>query len=262
MPPQPIHPRYIPQDPSEIQTTTSSILVIRTSDQATFLASKIPNIVTKDIKKSATTTHLASYILPTAAIPLSLILNHPNIISLVDIIQTSSLEGSTSECGPYGDITVWEDMTAGSLSYLLPDASSYPSFADHNSWHRLAGQDFKRFSLPESLCWHVLKSISRALLWLHFGIKERWGSWVECDEDWQPVLIVDVSPGQIWFKKPRGGETYGECKLGGFQWARVTQGGGASAGATCERVEDAPREKQLFWAPVSFFHVGSERKAY
>jgi hypothetical protein len=88
MPPQPIHPRYIPQDPSEPQTTTtsSSIRVLRTSDQALFLASKIPTILTKDVKKDSTTTNLASCILPTAAILLSLILNHPNIISLVDII--------------------------------------------------------------------------------------------------------------------------------------------------------------------------------
>jgi hypothetical protein len=246
MPPQPIHPRYIPLDPSEPQTTTSSsIRVLRTSDQALFLACKIPTILTKDVKKDSTTTNLASCILPTAAIPLSLILNHPNIISLVDIIQTSALEGSTSQRGPYGDIIVWEDMTAGSLSYLLPDPSTYPPFADHNAWNLLAAQNFHRFSLPESLCWHVLKAISRALLWLHYGVKEGGtGEWEECDEDWQTVLIMDISPGQIWFKKPRGEETYGECKLGGFGRARVMQGKGGG-------VEDVEREKELYWPHVS-----------
>jgi len=245
MPPQPIHPRYMPLDPAEPQTNHSSIRVLRTSDQALFLASKIPTILTKDVKKDSTTTNLASCILPTAAIPLSLILNHPNVISLVDIIQTSNLEGSTSQCSPYGDIIVWEDMTAGSLAYLLPDPSTYPAFTDHNAWHILAAQNFNRFSLPESLCWHVLKSISRALLWLHYGVKEGGkGEWVECDEDWQTVLIMDVSPNQIWFKKPRGEETYGECKLGGFGQARVMQGKGGG-------VEDVDREKQLYWLPVS-----------
>jgi serine/threonine protein kinase len=249
MPPQPIHPRYIPLDPSEPQTTTSSsIRVLRTSDQALFLASKIPTILTKDIKKDSTTTNLASCILPTAAIPLSLILNHPNIISLVDIIQNSASEGSTSQRGPYGDIIVWEDMTAGSLSYLLPDPSTYPPFTDYHSWKTLAAQNFNRFSLPESLCWHVLKAISRALLWLHYGVKDSdgmTGEWEECDEDWQTVLIMDVSPSQIWFKRVRGEETYGECKLGGFGRARVMQGKGGG-------VEDVKREKQLYWAPVSY----------
>ena len=56
---------------------------------------------------------------------------------------------------------------------------------------------------------------------------------------------MDISPGQIWFKKPRGDETYGECKLGGFGRARVMQrkGGG---------MQDASSEKQLYWPPVSY----------
>ena len=58
------------------------------------------------------------------------------------------------------------------------------------------------------------------------------------------MLIMDVSPNQIWFKKPRGEETYGECKLGGFGQARVMQGKGGG-------VEDVDREKQLYWLPVS-----------
>jgi hypothetical protein len=145
---------------------------------------------------------------------------------------------------------VWEDMTAGSLAYLLPDPSSYPPFSNQSAWKVLAAQNFQRFSLPESLCWHVLKAISRALLWLHFGIKEsdgRIGEWEECDEDWQTVLIMDVRSGQIWFKKPRGEETYGECKLGGFKSARVMQGKGGGVS-----------EKQLYWSPVSLFPLCDE----
>ena len=257
MPPLPIHPRYTPRDPSEPQNIASSIQVIRTSDQEVFLASRIPTVVTKDAKKKTYTTKLAAAVLPAAAIPMSRILNHPNIISVVDIVQNSSQEGSTSEMGQYGDITVWEDMNAGCLSYLIPSVSSYPAFTDQRSWHLLAAQNFNRFSLPESLCWHVLKSVSRALLWLHYGIKETEGipeEFMQHDDDWQPILIMDVSPSQVWFKKPKGEETYGECKLGGFQWAKVT-GDPGGKGAFTHRREDAPIGKQHFWAPVSIpFH--------
>lgn len=70
------------------------------------------------------------------------------------------------------------------------------------------------------------------------------------DDDWQPILIRDISPGQVWFKHPKKDETYGECKLGGFQWAKVT---GCPEGrvAIANRMEEASVEKQYYWAPVS-----------
>lgn len=34
------------------------------------------------------------------------------------------------------------------------------------------------------------------------------------DENWHPILIMDVNPGQIWFRRPKGDEFCGECKLG------------------------------------------------
>lgn len=253
-----LHPRYIPRDPSEVQTLASSIRLLRTSDNTPFLASKIPDIVTKDVKQKDPNklpkTKLASAILPAAAKPISLLLNHPNIISLVDIIRTSNLAGPTSEAGLCGDVTVWEDMDAGSLAYLLPSPQKYPAFEDGKGWHLLAAQNFHRFSLPESLCWHVLKSISRALLWLHHGVKETEGipgEWLKHDDDWHAVLVRDVSPPQIWFKKPKGGETYGGCKLGGFQWAKVCGSVGGVV-AMAPRVEEASIEKQYYWAPVLF----------
>src|SRR6187402_3037213 len=61
-----VHPQYILRDPSELQHIASSIQVIRVSDNASFLASKIPNVVTKDLKKETTDTKLANAILPTA----------------------------------------------------------------------------------------------------------------------------------------------------------------------------------------------------
>ncbi len=253
----PANPRYIPQDPSEVQNIASSIKVIRTSDQATYLATKIPDVVTKDLDGNTTTTTLADVVLPVAAVPLSLILNHPNIISIVDIVRNSNVEGSTNNRGPYGDITVWEDMDAGSLSYLLPSASTYPPFDDEVTWHTLASENYNRPALPESLCWYVLRSISRALLWLHHGVKETAGipgDWNQHDDDWHAILIMDISPGQIWFKRPVADETFGECKLGGFHWARVSGTVGAKL-ALARRIDEAPLEKQYFWAPVSLTHI-------
>ncbi|TVY19165.1 Serine/threonine-protein kinase ATG1 [Lachnellula arida] len=276
-----IHPRYIPINPNEPQDIASSSPVLRTINNATFLASKVPEVYTKDSPLDPTeldlektkspddpptyNTKLASVIISHAALSLSRILNHPNIISLVDVVQTSALNGSTSEAGQYGDITVWEDMNAGSLAYLTRSANSLPGFNDAAAWHRLASPNLARPSLPESLCWHVLRSISRALLWLHHGVKETEGipgEWVKHDDDWQAVLIMDVSPGQIWFKKPTGtkGEFYGECKLGGFQWAKVCGSVGARV-AMGQRVEDAPVFKQWYWAPEVYKHTQSWTRA-
>ena len=248
-----IHPQYIVKDPSEPEDIAFSVPVLRISDSSSFLASKFPKVYTKDVKQSTYNTPLASAVLPAAAKPLSQILNHPNIISLVDIIHTSALADSGPEAGDHADMMVWEDMDAGSLAYLLPSSNNLPAFEDVESWHTLASPDYHRFSLPESLCWHVLRSITRALLWLHEGVKETGGfdgEWRKIDDDWHPILIMDVSPGQIWFQKPKGPEFYGSCKLGGFQWAKVTGVPGGKI-ATAPRAEDASRIKQYYWAPVS-----------
>ncbi|CAL3972131.1 hypothetical protein PZA11_005323 [Diplocarpon coronariae] len=259
----PVQQRYLLQNPDEPQNIASSIKVIRASDQETYLATKIPDVVTTDLEGKTTQTKLADLILPVAAVPISLILNHPNLISLVDIVRNSNTEGAASDMGPHGDVTVWEDMDGGSLSYLLPSASTYPHFHDEATWHTLASQNFRRPALPESLCWHVLRSISRALLWLHYGVKETAGvpgEWMKHDDDWHAILIMDVSPGQIWFKKPVADESFGECKLGGFQWARVTGTVGATM-ALAERVDKAPLEKQYFFSPELYKNTNSHSRA-
>lgn len=264
----PIQPRYVPKD-MEPQSTLTSICVLRTSDNEDFVAAVIPGTKTldpppewEDPTKPTVTTPLAPVLIPTAATSLARLLNHPNVISLVDIIERSGIPGPQSQGGMKKDeqvkypldFTVWEDMNAGCLSYLLPSTNALPNLNDEAGWRALASQSYNRFSLPESLCWHVLQSISKALLWLHHGVKETEGirgDWMKHDDDWQPVLIRDVSPGQIWFKHPKKDETYGECKLGGFQWAKVT---GCPEGriAIAPRFEDASLEKQYYWAPVTF----------
>jgi len=269
MPPNVVFPRYAPVDTVPQSNLVSSFTVLRLSDQKHFLATLIPSTLTVDpppLWKSSdvpqVTTRLSGALIPTAALPISRLLNHPNIISLVDIVQGNEIPGIhvNSNTKKYGEIdrpndfTVWEDMNAGCLSYLLPRASDLPGLHNEKAWRKLSAPDFNRPSLPESLCWHVLRSVSRALLWLHHGVKETEGidrKYVLHDDDWHPILIRDVSPGQIWFKHPTKGETYGECKLGGFQWAKVT-GSPGGAVANAERVDDASDMKKLYWAPVSF----------
>lgn len=261
----PIQQLYIPQNIAELTSPTqahrSSFRVLRTSDNRQFLASKIPATLCKDIKSTTVKTKVADAVLPTAAKPLSHLLNHPNIISIIDIVRNEQLEyGSGSnqnakECVVKGMI-VWEDMECGSLAYVLPAANSYPAWTDTLAWHQLASQDLHRQSLPEGLCWHVLRSVGRALLWLHHGIKETpgivRGEMLPNDEDWHAVMIMDISPSQIWFKAPKREETYGECKLGGFGRARVA----ASVGAKCvsvSRDDEMHASKKLWWAPVCFY---------
>jgi serine/threonine protein kinase len=251
----PLHPRYIPKDPEDQSPDLpmSSLIVLRTLDNESFLATQITDELVKDRGSDIVNTRLAPCLLPSVTNSLSLILNHPNIISLIDIQPITAVEGAISAAGPNADITIWEDMDAGCLSYLLPSMSDMPELNDEHGWHQLSSVNHCRFSLPESLCWHVLRSMAKALLWLHHGVKETEGipdEWERHDEDWQAILIRDVSPGQIWFKKPKGHETYGQCKLGGFAWAKVTGSSGATV-AAATRYEGASREKQFFWPPVS-----------
>ncbi|QSZ36185.1 hypothetical protein DSL72_007310 [Monilinia vaccinii-corymbosi] len=220
----PIQPKYILRNPREVNQNPKSIQLIRIKDNESFLGFPIPDNKVSNPKNPEWKTSLASAILPTAGVPISRILNHPNIIGLIDIIHTDSLAGPTKHAGITANIAVYEDMNLGSLDLLLPDPANYPNFNDLTGWRALASGNPNRFCLPESLCWHVLSNINRALLWLHSGIKQTdsWGDWQKHDDDWQPILIRDVSPKQIWFRRAGGGATYGECKLGGFGAAVVT----------------------------------------
>jgi hypothetical protein len=242
--------QYIIQDPPSEDSL--SAYVFRTSDTTQLLASIIPEVNAKDVHKETWTTDVATAIIPYTIEPLKKITNHPNIISFEGFSHLSSETADVSQAGRFANHTIWEDMNAGSLSYILPSTSSLPPFDDKEKWDVLAAQNPNRFSLPEGLCWHVLRSISRALLWLHYGVKEAEdvpGEWDRPDVDFMPVLIMNVSPEQIWFKHPVGDEHYGVCKLGGFQYARVSgvvKGIEAPAGR-CEEMEG---RKKYFWAPV------------
>jgi hypothetical protein len=101
------------------------------------------------------------------AVALSALLNHEHIISIAGTIRQLPLKGLESDAEQY---IVWDYCDAGNLENLFQD-TTIPV--------RMDGY------LPESLCWHVLKAVMRALLWLHSG--ER----LFCDEggnrEWRKV---------------------------------------------------------------------------
>ncbi|KAL3418048.1 hypothetical protein PVAG01_11058 [Phlyctema vagabunda] len=193
---------------------------------------------------------MLNILLPIAATSVSRILNHPNIVSLADIVDEMDTAWAGNHSGSFASCIIWEDMNAGDLTKLLP--STIPPYADVQAWFSLVQPDPQRFSLPESLCWHVLTSISRALLWLHYGAKETpevQGGWAFQDEDWQTIFHRDINPGNIFFKKPTGDETYGECKLGGFTFCKL-------APDIFQPEVEVPRDVQAynryFWSPEIF----------
>ncbi|KAI9788080.1 MAG: hypothetical protein M1833_003125 [Piccolia ochrophora] len=101
------------------------------------------------------------------------LLNHPNVINLVDIVKDSkNLEGGI-------DFAVWEWCDQGSLSRLM--------------WH---ADTAKQADMPESLCWHVLSGVAKALMYLHTGVKHTFpfDRTMVQDDDWHPVMIADISP--------------------------------------------------------------------
>ncbi|KAL0469503.1 hypothetical protein QR685DRAFT_572490 [Neurospora intermedia] len=88
--------------------------------------------------------------------------------------------------------------------------------------------------LPESLVWHVGLGVLRALMYLHEGKREvisvekdpvtggfkrvrKVHGPPETEPDWMPILHRDVRAENIYMQHPRGVETYGAVKLGGFE---------------------------------------------
>ncbi|KAI5467771.1 kinase-like domain-containing protein [Mariannaea sp. PMI_226] len=151
---------------------------------------------------------------------LAQILNHDNLVSLVgriDIQPFSQIMEDDSRPGNRKTYLVWDFCDGGNLSTIL------------NSHKPSRGPEYY---LPESLCWHVLRSLIRAVVYLHDGIRLKQRpekgtdpacNWLKSpDTDWLPILHRNIDPANIFFQQPRGGETYGKCKLGNFSHATVT----------------------------------------
>ncbi|KAF4334178.1 hypothetical protein FBEOM_12002 [Fusarium beomiforme] len=147
------------------------------------------------------------------------ILNHENLISIAGVMKHQPFNKSqTSDATQGNDVQmlVWDFADAGNLSALF---RHYPC----------EGSDFY---LPESLCWHVLRSLIRAVTYLHDGKRlfyrpEYLGrhvvrEWFSVNTDWFPILHRCIEPRNVWLQHPRGTETYGQCKLGDYSNAAVT----------------------------------------
>lgn len=148
------------------------------------------------------------------------ILNHENLISIAGVMKSQVLtkQQAPDAQGNELQLLVWDFADAGNLSTIF---RHYP----------VANSSFY---LPESLCWHVLRSMTRAVTWLHEGkrlVYQRESGdpessfrkeWLTVDTDWFSILHRAIEPKNIWFQHPRGTETYGQCKLGDLSTAAVT----------------------------------------
>ncbi|KAF5013821.1 hypothetical protein FDECE_178 [Fusarium decemcellulare] len=163
------------------------------------------------------------------------ILNHENLISIVGSLDRQTFTKTQKRDDAEPNTThylVWDFCDAGNLSSL---------FREHPR------QD-SSYYLPESLCWHVLCSLTRAVTYLHDGKRlyfhsdpeENWKEFVSVDMDWFPILHRAIEPKNIFFQHPRGTETFGQCKLGGF----------SNAAATCHAMHDL----EDYWYPEMEAH--------
>ncbi|KAI1814059.1 hypothetical protein GGS20DRAFT_550379 [Poronia punctata] len=155
-----------------------------------------------------------------------IVLNHPNLVSLVDCF---AMQLSSSGKG-YRErwYTVWDYCDAGNLGNLLVPSTPRPQDRPMDDDVEMdidtdrAKDRKKKGHLPESLCWHVLTSVLRALAWLHDGVREvvenEDGIWERRYEnlDWQPMLHRDITPQNIFMSHPRRREWYGPVKLGNY----------------------------------------------
>ncbi|ROT36636.1 hypothetical protein SODALDRAFT_282599 [Sodiomyces alkalinus F11] len=160
---------------------------------------------------------------------ISHVLNHENLVSLAGYLRQKPLNPKPFDTKQAtDDYLVWDNCDAGFLELLVINGG---------------GKGRRKSFLPESLCWHVLTSVMRALTWLHDGYRlgTNWDTgeqkWIKTDMDWMPILHRDITATSIMFQHPRGEETYGSCKLGRFAKAFVS---GQPADRQGEETADGP----------------------
>lgn len=135
------------------------------------------------------------------------VLSHENLVSVVHFFESQPINRNLPQQYVVTDYCDAADL--GKLFYDTPYQS-------------------EQYYLPESLCWHVLRSLTRAVAWLHDGKRvcfdeaTQTRQFVSTDKDWNPILHGAIEPRNIYFQHPRGSEVYGFCKLGNFKEAVVT----------------------------------------
>jgi hypothetical protein len=188
-----------------------------------------------------------------AARPAAQLLNHENLISIHDELVHHPLRPSPfpPSNNPYDNnpsstptsntptrMLLWDHPDAGTLADLLADYDPASQSSHAHSDPAAAAGGF----LPESLVWHVALSLLRALQWLHEGVRDTYSVvqrgngngggevWEKvrgktvAEGDWWPVLHRDLRAGNVFLQHPRGVETYGAVKLGGFGRCFVSSG--------------------------------------
>ncbi|KAF2710952.1 kinase-like protein, partial [Pleomassaria siparia CBS 279.74] len=111
-------------------------------------------------------------------------LNHPNIVALKGFNLPEHLHDVPYMCMEYCD--------RGTLQHLL-------SF--HNN---------EDLGIPEAFVWHVLESLTSAILQCHQGPKK------STEEPWDPIFHRDIILANVFMTSTRGENAYPVIKLGDF----------------------------------------------
>lgn len=108
----------------------------------------------------------------------------------------------------------------------IPEDAPLLSLPDPGSLHALIhackGRDGelptreRKFALPEMLCWHVLRSLLRAVNFLHTGNKDVQNNHI--DPFWQPIVHNYINPSNIQFDHEHTERrTFKDCRLKNFR---------------------------------------------
>ncbi|TGJ88180.1 hypothetical protein E0Z10_g577 [Xylaria hypoxylon] len=208
--------------------------ISRKSDRMEYLAQDVTKTLFADVDgKSQSLTDYGHLLAPDGQNllgPVKAVLNHPNLVSLVDCFALQFTR--SGKVGRDQWFTVWDYCDAGNLGNLLVPSQPRPQDRDSSQNSDIKDEDTEMEDavaesenlkfLPEAFCWHVLTSVLRALTWLHDGIydivQKEDGRWqrVSGDLDWQPMLHRDINPQNIFVGHPRRKEWYGPVKLGNY----------------------------------------------
>ncbi|KAI0839837.1 hypothetical protein F5Y06DRAFT_302965 [Hypoxylon sp. FL0890] len=243
--------------------------VCRQLDRVEFLAHDITEYLTKDPRDpEGNQTDLGFLVnadTPNIAGPLGMILNHENLVNMVDKISVQKFNvGGRPERRTYA---IWDFCDAGNLGNLFagqePVVEGKNDIFRDDEWEEIDDREIqdeitkineddesllKSMFLPESFCWHVLVSVLKALAWLHNGSRQ-----VEVDNgrvvmrpnvDWEPMLHRNITPYNIFFAHPRRDEWYGSCKLGNYSRLAISSHYSGDA-----RESARPRNKGVALAP-------------
>ncbi|KAI1178003.1 hypothetical protein F4777DRAFT_157376 [Nemania sp. FL0916] len=218
--------------------------ISRKSDRMEFLAENVTNRLFSNVASNPKTlTDFGRLLSPLDGghdlLPkVAAILNHPNLVCLVDCFCISS--SASGDSGRERWYAIWDYCDAGNLANLFAEPQPRPQdpvkddsgdtkMIDAGSDAQDAQHQTRSRFMPESFCWHVLTSLLRALSWLHDGVRDvaQQGPnsmWMRMDENtnWSPMLHRNIHPENIFIGYPRRKEWYGPVKLGNYRRLHIS----------------------------------------